>query len=91
MSLILSARYVHSPRRGYRCDDCGRLLGPHIYLYGRAHETESPGPMRLCVAHVTDPSPKVQAALAEAARRAPDVAAEAARLVAWSGAATREP
>lgn len=88
MSLILAARYVHRPRRGYRCADCGRLLGPHLYLYGRAHETDPPGAMRLCVAHVADPNPdpKVQAALDEARRRAPDVAAEAERLAAWNGA-----
>jgi hypothetical protein len=87
VSLILCARYIHCPRWGYRCDECGRLLGPHIYLYGRAHETEPPGAMRLCVAHLTETTdPKVRAALDEATRRAPEVAAEAARLEAWNGA-----
>lgn len=86
MSLILRARYVHAPRVARRCDDCGKLLGPHIYLYGRAHDTEPPAAMRLCVGHVADPDPRVQAALAEAALHAPDAEAEAARLAAWNGA-----
>lgn len=87
MSLILSARYVHAPRRAWRCDGCGKYLGPHVYLYGRAHETERPGPMRLCIACLgNDPDPKVAAARAAAATHAPDAAAEARRLDEWNRA-----
>ena len=90
MSLVLRARYVHAPRYARRCDECGRLLGPHLYLYGRAHETERPYALRLCVAHCAETNdPKVRAALAEAQRRAVEVAAEAERLAAWEGGTAR--
>lgn len=83
----LSARYVHAPRYARRCDDCGRLLGPHLSLYGRAHETERPHALRLCVRHCEESTdPKIRAALEVAQRRAADVAAEALALAAWEGA-----
>jgi hypothetical protein len=85
--MVLSARYVHRPRYARRCDGCGRRLGPHLYLYGRAHETERPYPLRLCLACCTGNEPKVAAALAVAAERAALVAAEAAALVAWNAGA----
>lgn len=91
MSLILTARYVHCPRVARRCDGCGRRLGPHIYFYGRAHDTERPGPMRLCSACWGEaPDPKVTAARAVAAAKAPEVAAEAERLAAWNRGSSKE-
>lgn len=90
MALILCARYVHCPRHARRCDECGRLLGPHIYLYGRADAVDLPSALRLCAEHVADPDPKVQAALADAKRRAPDAEAEAARLATWNGVPSRD-
>ncbi len=79
MSWIIAARYVHRPRIARRCDDCGRRLGPHIYLYGRAHDTDPPSAMRLCASHLDAMThhkamthPKIVAALAEGARRTPD-------------------
>jgi hypothetical protein len=91
MSLILSARYVHTPRITRRCDACGKRLGPHIYLYGRAHDTERPYAMRSCVTCCThDRDLKIRAALAAAAMHADDVAAEATRLAAWNASLEME-
>lgn len=59
----LSARYIKKPRHSYVCDWCERrIVGPHMYLYGMAHEVERPYGMRLhvgCCQH----EPKVMAAL----------------------------
>lgn len=82
--MILSVRYVHAPRRRRRCDHCGRSLGPHLYLYGAADAGTRPGPLRLCVACVTDDHPKIAAAMTCAAAKAAQVDAEARRLAAWN-------
>ena len=73
MSWIIAARYVHRPRTARCCDECGRRLGPHIYLYGRAHDTDSPNALRLCLTHLgATADTKIRAALAAATRRAPN-------------------
>lgn len=82
--MLLSARYVHAPRRRWRCDHCGRALGPHLYLYGAAETGARPGPLRLCVDCTTWEHPKILAAQAAAAAKAAAAAAEAARLAAWN-------
>ncbi len=71
---IIAARYVHRPRIARRCDDCGRLLlSSHIYLYGNAHDTDSPNALRLCLTHLgATADTKIRAALAAATRRAPN-------------------
>ena len=41
-----------------RCDNCGRLLEQHIYLYGAADVGEKPGPLRLCLREACIGSPR---------------------------------
>ena len=44
----LSARYIKQGRKTYYCDWCERIItAEHMYLYGSAHDTEKPYPMRL--------------------------------------------
>jgi hypothetical protein len=46
----LSARPVRCPRRRFVCDDCERTIaGQYIRLYGRAHDTERMGTLRMCL------------------------------------------
>lgn len=86
--MILSARYVHSPRYARICDECGKRIGPHVYLYGNAHDVDPPSALRLCLRCVRPESaarePKIAAVLAEAERRAGDVAAEQLALEQWN-------
>lgn len=86
--MILSARYVHSPRHARRCDECGKRLGPHVRLYGAADTITPPSTLRLCPTCIHPASaarePKIAAALVEAERRAGDVAAEQLALEQWN-------
>lgn len=86
--MILSARYVHSPRYARRCDECGKRLGPHVRLYGNAHDTDPLMTLRFCPTRINPTSaarePKIAAALVEAERRAGDVAAEQLALEQWN-------
>lgn len=58
----LSARYVRHPRKTYVCDWCERIItAEYMYLYGMAHDTERPGPMRLHIGCCTsDPKTKAE-------------------------------
>lgn len=65
--MILRATFVEKPRRARRCDDCGKWLDHHIYLYGGIDMYDKPQGYRSHWEHVTrDPDPKVQAAVAVA-------------------------
>jgi len=64
----LSARFVRQPRKRYVCDWCEHAItGPHIRLYGSAHDTEKPWTMRLHATEQCCPNlgrePKLTAAL----------------------------
>lgn len=45
----LSARLVLRPIHGRKCDDCGRIIGPHIYMYGMSDYGDKPGSVRFCI------------------------------------------
>lgn len=67
----ISATVVNQPRKVRVCDNpgCARQMGPHVRLYGAAHEGDPKYVLRICPwCAVRSQDPKVQAALAAAGK-----------------------
>lgn len=70
MSIIISARYVHRPRKNWICDECHKPLSSHIRLYGMSDIGNRPEALRSCVHHLDNQrDAKIVAALEDAKRR----------------------